>query len=216
MAGDVPGGKVVERHCVALGAAAVRQRRIEGDEALEGSARCEAANTVGVPARRGARRGRCSTRRCASRRFRRRRRGRLRSRWPSPRPWAPRRVRLRATTARARDAPGRARQQHRVERHVVGAVVAIAAGAFDVVHDDVLYRHLQGQRHVGAQIVDALAVRPDPHAIAAGPLRDGAGGRHRGMRDEGAGILVADRARHPGRRRRPCVDRRCWSRRARS
>jgi len=39
-----------------------------------------------------------------------------------------------------RASAGRARQQHGVEPHVVGAVVAVAAGSLDVFHDDVLGR----------------------------------------------------------------------------
>ena len=40
---------------------------------------------------------------------------------------------------------GGARQQHRIEGHVVGAVVAVAAGALDVLDDDVLLRQRQRQ-----------------------------------------------------------------------
>ena len=100
-----------------------------------------------------------------------------------------------------RASAGRARQQHGVERHVVGAVVAVAAGALDVLHDDVLGRQRAGEREVGAQIVDALAVRPDMHLVRAGPLRDRARGRHRRVRDEGTRVLPADRAGHFRRRR---------------
>jgi hypothetical protein len=58
------------------------------------------------------------------------------------------------------------RQQDRVERDIVGAIMPIAAGALDVLHGDVLDRHSQYQRKVGAQEIDALTVGPDMDALA--------------------------------------------------
>ncbi len=94
-----------------------------------------------------------------------------------------------------------ARQQHGIEAHVVGPVVAVAAGALHVLDDDAVGRHRQGERKILAQVVDALAVRPHVHAALA-PLGDGAGGRHRGMGDVGPAVGAGDRASLGGRLRR--------------
>ncbi len=56
-------------------------------------------------------------------------------------------------------------------------------------HDDALARHGQGERQVGLQVVDALAVRPHMDA-ARGPLRDGAGRRDRRMGQERPRVLA--------------------------
>ena len=93
-----------------------------------------------------------------------------------------------------RPAGGRFRQQHGVERDVVGGIMSVAAGAFHMLDRDVLDRQFEHQREIGAQQIDALAVGPDVDAVAA-PLRHGAGRRDRRMRDIGAGILPPDRAR---------------------
>ena len=69
---------------------------------------------------------------------------------------------------------GRARQQHRVERHVVGAVVAVAAGALDVLHDDALRRQRTGEargrradcRRPGSATTTCTLVAPVHCAIA--------------------------------------------------
>ena len=105
-----------------------------------------------------------------------------------------------------RPAAGRFRQQHRIERDVVGGVVAVASGAFEMFDGDVLDGNLEHQRHVGAQQIDALAVGPDMDAVA-GPLRDCAGWRHRSMCDIGADILPFDRALYWGREGSlPCIN----------
>ena len=94
-----------------------------------------------------------------------------------------------------RPAAGRLRQQHGVERDVVGGIVPIAAGAFHMLDRDVLDRQFQNQREIGAEKIDPLAVGPDVDAVLRGPLRHGAGRRDRGMRDIGAGVLPPDRPR---------------------
>ena len=94
-----------------------------------------------------------------------------------------------------RPAAGGLRQQHSVERDIVGGVVAVAAGAFEMLDRDVLRRQFQDQREIVAQEIDALAVGPDMDAVLAVPLRHRAGGRDRRMRNVGADILPAQRAR---------------------
>ena len=103
----------------------------------------------------------------------------------------------------------RAGEERRIERDVVGAVVAVAAGALDVLDDDALRRQAKHEGEVGPQIVDALAVRPDMHAAVA-PLRDGAGRGDRGMGEEGPRV-----ARRKVRDREPAAAPRrhdAWSR----
>jgi hypothetical protein len=92
-----------------------------------------------------------------------------------------------------RTAARRLRQQHGVERDVVGAVVAVTAGAFHVFDHDVLGRQFQDQRKIGPEQIDALAVGPDMDAVAA-PLRHGTGRRDRPMRDIRPGILPPEYA----------------------
>jgi len=81
------------------------------------------------------------------------------------------------------------RQQHCVECDVVGAIVAIAAGAFDMFDRDVVARNFQHQRKIGTQQIDALTMGPDLHPVAI-PLRHGARRRDRAVRDIGTGILL--------------------------
>ena len=176
VAGDVQGRQVVERHGVALRAAAVRHRRIEGDEALErlgelrggehgrdrrppGPRHVAVAPDLAAPADDLAAE----------------RRDRPRSRWPWPRPSATRRARPRATIARARGArrprapaarrrrPRRRRRCGRSSPHLRRAARRCSPAA------------AQRERQVGAQVVDALAVRPDLQLVGARPLRDRAG-----------------------------------------
>ena len=75
-------------------------------------------------------------------------------------------------------------QQGGVQRHVVGAVVAVAARAFHMLHDHPFRRQAQRLRQVGAQVVGALRVRPDAHGRAI-PQRHGAASADAAMGDEG-------------------------------
>jgi len=92
-----------------------------------------------------------------------------------------------------RPAAGRLRQQHGIERHVVGGVVPIAAGALHMLDRDVLEGQFENEREIGAEKIDPLAVAPDVDALS-GPLRHGAGRRDRRMRNIRPGILPPDRA----------------------
>ena len=65
-----------------------------------------------------------------------------------------------------RTAAGLLRQQHRVERDIVGGVMAVAAGALHMLDRDVLQRQFEHQRKIGAQEIDALAMGPDMDAVA--------------------------------------------------
>jgi hypothetical protein len=77
----------------------------------------------------------------------------------------------------------RARQQCRVERHIVSAIVAITTRAFHVMYHHILRRYAQRRRHFGVQRKDALTVRP--HGIFSGIAnRHRARWRQRGMRQE--------------------------------
>ena len=58
----------------------------------------------------------------------------------------------------------RARQQHGIGRHVVGAVAAVATGGFQPDHVDLRLGQREQQREVGAQPVRILRARPHPHA----------------------------------------------------
>ena len=69
--------------------------------------------------------------------------------------------------------PHGAGEQRRVERDVVGAVVAVAARAVAVDDDDVLVLHAEDARDLAAQRERALAVRPHGE-LAAVERRDGA------------------------------------------
>ena len=86
-----------------------------------------------------------------------------------------------------------AKIDRRIERNIVGPVVSIAAGAFDMLDRDVLGRQFEHEGEIGPQQVDSLAVSPDMHTVTV-PLRDGAGRGHRGVCNIGARILPADRA----------------------
>ena len=89
-----------------------------------------------------------------------------------------------------------ARQQYRVERHIVGAVVAIAARAFGMDHDDIFGRDIQHPGEIAAQRKYALAVRPH-RVFAVLELGDGAGRADRCMRDMRARVFRFKPAR-PG------------------
>ena len=69
--------------------------------------------------------------------------------------------------------PGGARDQRRVERDIVGAVLAVAARAFAMTDDDVGGRERQRLREVRAQREHPLRVTPHGE-LAVLPLRDGA------------------------------------------
>ena len=71
-------------------------------------------------------------------------------------------------------AADRARQQHRIRRHIVGAVAAVAAGGLQPDHVDFAVRLLQQQRQVGAQDVRVLRAGPHPD-VAVPVIRDRAG-----------------------------------------
>ena len=89
--------------------------------------------------------------------------------------------------------------QRRVERGIVGAVVAVAAGAVQVPRGDGLDRQAEHRRQVLAQRMHALAVRPD-RQMAVAELGQRAGRRHRGVRD--VGPRDGDLHEALGRRRR--------------
>jgi hypothetical protein len=57
-------------------------------------------------------------------------------------------------------------QQGRVKGHIVGTVVAITTGTFDMPHHDRLFVQTQGLGQVIAQILYALAVSPDLQGLA--------------------------------------------------
>src|ERR1051325_8534333 len=62
-----------------------------------------------------------------------------------------------------RPAGGGAREQRRVERNVVGAVVPVAAGAFRMDAADVAVAHPERLGEPGPVRKDALRMRPDAH-----------------------------------------------------
>ena len=97
-----------------------------------------------------------------------------------------------------RPALRRAGDQHGLQRHVVGAVVAVAAGALGVPHHHQLRRAAQRLGDVGAEVVGALAVRPDLHRVAAAsaPRRS----RCRSRRGRGRAGRNAARCAAPARR----------------
>ena len=99
-----------------------------------------------------------------------------------------------------RAAVGGARQQRRVERHVVRAIVAIAAGALGVDAADRGGRHAERPRHGGAQRKHALAVGPD-RELAVLELGQRAGWRNRPVRLVGPMIGGLDHLGAPGQRR---------------
>ena len=73
----------------------------------------------------------------------------------------------------------RLRQQRRVERHRVGAVDAVAAGASRVDDADIVDRHRQQHRHAAARRVGGLRRRPHRHLPAC--TGDGARRAHRAV-----------------------------------
>ena len=184
VARDLEGGKVVERDGVAVGAAAGRERRVRRDEAREGFFELARGKERRAIVAAGPRDMAVAPDRVAPaddlagaveigldldrHRGAEGRAGKL----VGARPLHAHRPALR-----------RAGEEHGVERDVVGAVVAVAAGALDMLDDDPLRRQRQHEREIGAQIVHALRMRPDMHLVAA-PLRDGAGRRDRRMGDE--------------------------------
>ena len=96
-----------------------------------------------------------------------------------------------------RPAAGGLREQHGVERHVIGGVVPVAAGAFHVCSTVIFSTgSSSNQRQIGA----ATDRRPgcgSRRMNAVGiPLRHRAGRRDRSMRYVGAGILPPDAAPH--------------------
>ena len=76
------------------------------------------------------------------------------------------------------------RDQRRVERRIVGAVMAVAAGAVQVPRGDGFGGQAEHRRQVLAQRMHALAMRPH-REMAVAELGQRAGRRHRGMRDVG-------------------------------
>ena len=98
--------------------------------------------------------------------------------------------------ALAGQAPG---DQRRVERGIVGAVVAVAAGAVQMPRGDGLDWQAEHRRQVLAQRMHALAVRPH-REMAVAELGQRAGRRHRGVRD--VGPRDGDLHQALGRRRR--------------
>src|SRR3954468_1580965 len=89
-----------------------------------------------------------------------------------------------------RPAARRLGQQNRIQRDVVGTVVAVATRAFHVLDRDILDRYLQDEREVSPEKVDALAVGQHVNLLAR-PLGDGARGCDRGMGEIGAGVPSA-------------------------
>ena len=90
-------------------------------------------------------------------------------------------------------------QQHRVQRGVVGAVVAVGARPLNVVHGHLAGRQAQAGRDGPAQREHALAVAPDGDLLPV-PAGDGAAGRHRGVGQVGPGELGLQGAGHRGGR----------------
>ncbi len=86
------------------------------------------------------------------------------------------------------------------------------AGALHVLDDDALQRTRQGNGKIGAQVEDALRVRPHLERGLA-PARHGAGRRHRGVREERPRVAVAHGAGGSCRAWRPRACRRWSSRR---
>ena len=99
------------------------------------------------------------------------------------------------------------RQQRGVHGNVVCGIVAVAAGALDVLHDDGIGRQFQGRRNGTAQREHTLAVAPHVEASVV-VFRDGTawadrcvrkegpreGGVHHGRRIVVPGGVIADQA----------------------
>ncbi len=91
------------------------------------------------------------------------------------------------------------RDQRGIQRHIVGAVMAVAAGALDMPHAD---RLRSAAQHVGqrdAQRIHGLRMGPD-RQVPVAAFGQCAGRRDRGVRDIAAGIASP---RTPPRRRPP-------------
>jgi len=73
--------------------------------------------------------------------------------------------------------------------------VAVAAGALDVIDDDVLGGQVHRPGDFAPEEVDALGVRPDLQAVV-GRLRDGARRADRSVRDERTVVGRRARLRH--------------------
>ena len=189
MVGDRPCREVVQRYCVALGAASAGESRVDGNQRLErllqmrrgeqgrcfGAARARAVAVAGhvvfpvddvaVLIERG---------------FEVYTHGRA-ERCPAQL--------LRARPLQAHGAAWRgAGEQGGVVGHVVCAIVAVAASALNVMHGDGGRIACERESEVGTQIENALAVRPDFESAGDGiaPARQRAGGANRGMCDETA------------------------------
>ena len=96
-------------------------------------------------------------------------------------PTVPRRVPARASIARGSAARQCARDQRSVGCGIVGAVVAVAAGAFDMDAADARRRHPQHLRDRLTVGINALRMGPDRHRTV-GQLRDRAGRPDRAVR----------------------------------
>ncbi len=86
-----------------------------------------------------------------------------------------------------RAAGHRAREQRGVDRDVVGAVVAVAAGSFRMHAADRIGRHLQRLDQLAAQREDALRMRPHRH-LAVLEFGERARGPDRAVRHVGLGV----------------------------
>ena len=98
----------------------------------------------------------------------------------------------------------RAREQRGVERDVVGAVVAVAAGAFGVDAADLRRRHLQRLHQLAAQREHALRMGPD-RVLVVLEFRDRGRGADRGMRHVGLGVGRLEDFRRARQQRRLLV-----------
>ena len=99
-------------------------------------------------------------------------------------------------------------EQGGVQRDVVGAVVAVAAGPVDVDHPDARRRPLQRLGEGGAQLERPLGVRPDGQAPVAFQARSGGGGAERSVHQERTRVGGGDGRGVHVRRRRTAVQNR--------
>ena len=88
----------------------------------------------------------------------------------------------------------RAREQRRIKRHVIGAVMAVAARPLRMDAADGRFVHLQHLGEILAQRKDALGVRPY-RQLAVIELRHRAGWADRAMHDVRLGVGRLQRAR---------------------
>jgi hypothetical protein len=96
-----------------------------------------------------------------------------------------------------------AREPRGIERHVVGAVVTVAARALHVLHAHRLGLAREREREVAAQVEDALAVCPHMQAMGfavVAPTRERTRWADRRVRDPGLAVACFQRARHVGLR----------------